>query len=368
LAQAKRLEGRGFVCSFLIQASSVYSGAMAVETWRNRKRAAPRCAVVAAAAAATTTLATAVAALSKTFTVYGAASAPAPRTRVSTGLRGAVVVETAESVAARATLPGGSAAAAAAASVLAAAGGAAAGRRRRTTPRGSGLPRHAAADSDAAAAPSPARRVGGEEEEEASSGSSDENPIEKLIRKYNNLTPDTKEDLKTFFTSLTVALAIRGFLVEPRFIPSLSMYPTFDIGDQLTVDKVSKNWRDLQRRDVVVFNPPPAFNAVVGGDRSGEALIKRIIALEGDTVEVKNGGTLYINGEAQDEPFTNEKARYDFGPVTVPKGCVFVLGDNRNASLDGHVWGPLPKENVIGRATLKFWPPWRVGGVQASPP
>lgn len=178
--------------------------------------------------------------------------------------------------------------------------------------------------------------------------------------------PEFQEDVKTFFTSLTIALAIRGFLVEPRFIPSLSMYPNFDIGDQLTVDKISKRWREYQRRDVVVFNPPPRFNDVVGGDRSGDALIKRIVAVAGDTVEIKNGGTLYLNGEAQDEPFTNEAARYDFGPVTVPEGCVLVLGDNRNQSLDGHVWGFLPLENIIGRATFKFWPPWHIGTITAA--
>mmetsp|Transcript_46237 Transcript_46237/g.86291 ORF Transcript_46237/g.86291 Transcript_46237/m.86291 type:complete len:336 (+) Transcript_46237:10-1017(+) len=190
--------------------------------------------------------------------------------------------------------------------------------------------------------------------------------IQALIQKLKE-DPEFQEDVKTFFSSLTVALLIRGFLVEPRFIPSLSMYPNFDIGDQLTVDKISKRWRDYQRRDVVVFNPPPAFSQAVGGDRSGDALIKRIVALAGDTVEVKNGGTLYINGEPQDEPFTNEAARYEFGPVTVPEGCVFVLGDNRNQSLDGHVWGFLPVQNIIGRATLKFWPPWHIGSIAAAP-
>jgi len=239
--------------------------------------------------------------------------------------------------------------------------GGAMSRRRRTVGRGRTI---AAADGDGkAASPAP--------------GSSDTPPspkkdelgfVDKLLNKWKKASPEVKEDIKTFFSSLTIALAIRGFLVEPRFIPSLSMYPTFDVGDQLTVDKISRKWRDFERRDVVVFNPPQAFNDVVGGDRSGEALIKRIVALEGDTVEVKNGGTLYINGEAQEEPFTNEKAAYRYGPVTVPKGCVFVLGDNRNQSLDGHIWGFLPKENIIGRATLKFWPPWRVGGIQAALP
>jgi len=193
-------------------------------------------------------------------------------------------------------------------------------------------------------------------------------PLEELLGKWEKTTPEFKEDIKTFFSSLTVALCIRGFLVEPRFIPSLSMYPTFDVGDELTVDKISRNWRPYERRDVIVFNPPPAFSEAAGGDRSRDALIKRIVALEGDVVQVKDGGRLYLNGQAQEEAYTNEAARYDFGPVTVPKDCVLVLGDNRNQSLDGHVWGFLPKENIIGRATLKFWPPWRVGTVQGAPP
>mmetsp|Transcript_24458 Transcript_24458/g.44878 ORF Transcript_24458/g.44878 Transcript_24458/m.44878 type:complete len:349 (+) Transcript_24458:27-1073(+) len=180
------------------------------------------------------------------------------------------------------------------------------------------------------------------------------------------LTPELKEDLTTFFASLAVALTIRALLVEPRFIPSLSMYPTFDVGDQLTVDKISKQWRQYQRGDVIVFNPPQTFFDIVGNDRQGEALIKRLVALEGDTVEVK-GGKLFVNGNKQSEAYTNEDAKYDFGPKVVPPGCVFVLGDNRNASLDGHVWGFLPVENIIGRATLKFWPPWHIGGVNGAP-
>mmetsp|Transcript_25929 Transcript_25929/g.86353 ORF Transcript_25929/g.86353 Transcript_25929/m.86353 type:complete len:318 (-) Transcript_25929:54-1007(-) len=253
-----------------------------------------------------------------------------------------------------------------AASVLAA-GGAAAGRRRRAWVPGR-LGGAASAEGDSSKSSAASSESPGAGDDAGGEGGSSGNPLDGLFEKWKKLPVETKEDLQTFLTSLTVALAFRAFFVEPRFIPSLSMYPTFDVGDQLTVDKISKRWRDLQRRDVVVFTPPQAFNEVVGEDGSGEALIKRIVALEGDTVEVKNRGQLYINGEVQDEPFTNENARYRFGPVTVPKGCVFVLGDNRNESLDGHVWGFLPKENIIGRATLKFWPPWRIGVVQAAPP
>jgi len=201
----------------------------------------------------------------------------------------------------------------------------------------------------------------------ASGGGKDGNMFSKMIEKLEK-SPELQEDLKTFFTSLAFALTIRALFIEPRFIPSLSMYPNFDIGDQLTVDKISRRWREYQVHDVVVFNPPPAFSAYVGGDRSGEALIKRIVAIAGDTVEIKNAGTLYLNGEPQDEPFTNEKPKYDWGPVTVPAGQVLVLGDNRNQSLDGHIWGFLPLENIIGRATFKFWPPWHVGGIAATPP
>mmetsp|Transcript_31500 Transcript_31500/g.41646 ORF Transcript_31500/g.41646 Transcript_31500/m.41646 type:complete len:270 (-) Transcript_31500:358-1167(-) len=169
-----------------------------------------------------------------------------------------------------------------------------------------------------------------------------------------------KEDLKIYATSLTAALLVRFFIAEPRWIPSLSMYPTFDIGDQLAVDKISKVYRPYQRRDVVVFMPPESFKLY---SSKSEALIKRIVAIEGDVVEVKRDGRLYINGELQDEKYTAEDAEYTFGPYKVPAGNVLVLGDNRNRSLDGHIWGSLPKENIIGRAVFKYWPPWRIGGV-----
>ena len=177
-----------------------------------------------------------------------------------------------------------------------------------------------------------------------------------------------KEDIKTYFISLFVALAVRFTIIEPRFIPSLSMYPTFEVGDQLAVEKVTKRLKPFYRNEVVVFRPPQAFNDFLanefGPDNKSnlnrEALIKRIVAIPGDVVEINNG-KLFINGEQQEEPFTNEDAMYQFGPVTVPPETVLVLGDNRNHSLDGHIWGFLPQKNVIGRAVFVYWPPWRVG-------
>ena len=175
-----------------------------------------------------------------------------------------------------------------------------------------------------------------------------------------------KRDIQTYTISLAIALLLRTLIIEPRYIPSLSMYPTFDIGDQLAVEKVSKRIRPMERKEVVVFNPPITFRQIMdvnygtNSKKSKEALIKRIVAVEGDTVQV-TGGKLYVNGEKQDEPFTAEDAAYEFGPVEVPRGDVLVLGDNRNHSLDGHIWGFLPTENVIGRAVFVYWPPWRIG-------
>ena len=181
------------------------------------------------------------------------------------------------------------------------------------------------------------------------------------------------EDVRVYAQTLAICLLIRFFLVEPRFIPSLSMYPTFDVGDQLAVEKVSKRLRPLVRQDpfpihrneVVVFNPPPAFKALVSSRARDEALIKRVVAVAGDTVAVRNG-VLYVNDKAQmEDDVINERPFYDMEPKVVPLGNVFVLGDNRNQSLDGHVWGFLPTENVIGRAVFKYWPPNRLGGVVA---
>ena len=90
-----------------------------------------------------------------------------------------------------------------------------------------------------------------------------------------------REDVKTYFVSLFIALILRFTIIEPRFIPSLSMYPTFDVGDQLAVEKVTKRIKPLYRNEVVVFNPPDTFREIIGDSRKGrEALIKRIVAIE----------------------------------------------------------------------------------------
>jgi signal peptidase I len=182
--------------------------------------------------------------------------------------------------------------------------------------------------------------------------------------------PENRKDTTLFAVSFIVSLAIRTFIVEPRYIPSLSMYPTFLVGDQLAVEKVTKTYKNYERGDVVVFNPTRGYQEYVSQDpyitdksKIKEALIKRIIAKEGDVVEVKDG-LLFINGAAQDEKYIAEGPAYVWGPSRVPDGMYMVLGDNRNHSLDSHIWGFLPKENIIGKAICKYWPPWRLGLIE----
>ena len=177
---------------------------------------------------------------------------------------------------------------------------------------------------------------------------------------------ETYEFLAEFVPTFAFFLAIRLLIVEPRYIPSLSMFPTFEINDQLAVEKVSKWVRPPERREVVVFNPPAAFWEMSARRADGEALIKRVVAVAGDEVEVRSG-QLLVNGEAQEEPYTAERPDYTLPPMRVPAGCLFVLGDNRNHSFDSHYWGFLPVQNVIGHAIFTYWPPTRLGGVPGSP-
>ncbi len=169
---------------------------------------------------------------------------------------------------------------------------------------------------------------------------------------------DALDDLRTFAMAFAIALTVRTIVIEPRFIPSLSMYPTFEIGDQLLVEKVSKYVRHYEAGDIVVFEPPPALTE--RGYSKGDAFIKRIIARAGDTVRIR-AGVVEVNGKPVEETYINERPAYDWGPESVPEGTVMVLGDNRNNSYDSHIWGFLPSENIIGRAVLRYWPLDRVG-------
>jgi signal peptidase I len=163
---------------------------------------------------------------------------------------------------------------------------------------------------------------------------------------------------------LAVALLLRWLVIEPRWIPSGSMLPTLQLQDRILVEKLRPRLQQpLPNGTIVVFHAPPVL--VEAGYDPKAALIKRVVGQPGDAVEVR-GGELLRNGTAVAEPWRQEPIDYSFGPLTVPEGNVLVLGDNRNASLDSHIWGPLPRQEVIGTAVFRYWPLNRFGVIRFS--
>ncbi len=177
---------------------------------------------------------------------------------------------------------------------------------------------------------------------------------------WQSLWRSQRGNIKVLLIALVVALVVRVFVAEPRYIPSNSMDPTLHIGDRLIVDKVSYHWSPPHRGDIVVFMPPPQLTEF-GYDR-GQAFIKRVIGEPGHTVQVSRGQVL-LDGAPLAEPYILEPPQYAMVPVAVPEGFVFVMGDNRNDSNDSHVWGVLPQQNIIGRAWFRFWPLNRLGRI-----
>ena len=163
---------------------------------------------------------------------------------------------------------------------------------------------------------------------------------------------------------LAVALLLRWLVIEPRWIPSGSMLPTLQLQDRILVEKLRPRLQQpLPNGTIVVFHAPPVL--VEAGYDPKAAMIKRVVGQPGDAVEVR-GGELLRNGTAVAEPWRQEPIDYSFGPLTVPEGNVLVLGDNRNASLDSHIWGPLPRQEVIGTAVFRYWPLNRFGVIRFS--
>jgi signal peptidase I len=152
--------------------------------------------------------------------------------------------------------------------------------------------------------------------------------------------------------ALVVALIVKSFLFQPFFIPSESMVPTLRVHDRLLVNKVSYKLHDVHRGDIVVFERPPS--EAVGP--TNKDLIKRVVGLGGDTVEGR-AGHVVVNGKDLKEPYLPKGTfTSDFGPVTVAKGSIWVMGDNRPNSRDSRFFGTIDQDLIVGRAFVRFWP------------
>jgi signal peptidase I len=132
--------------------------------------------------------------------------------------------------------------------------------------------------------------------------------------------------------------------------------PTLEVGDRVLANKFVYRLTEPERGEVVVFGSV--------GEGDDQKLIKRVVGVAGDEVEVRNG-TLLVNGEDREEPYLNRSLPFNgsYGPSVVPEGHVFVMGDNRANSADSRVFGPLPIENIEGEAFVRFWPPLRIGSL-----
>ncbi len=155
--------------------------------------------------------------------------------------------------------------------------------------------------------------------------------------------------------AVALALVVRTFLFQPFWIPSESMEQTLLKQDRVMVNKLSYRLGDISRGDVVVFKRPD-------NDPNGyQDLIKRVIGTPGDVVE-GHDGAVFVNDVAIDEPYLDPAdVISDFGPITVPEGEYFMMGDNRDDSYDSRFFGTVPEGNVLGRAFGLFWPLDRIG-------
>jgi signal peptidase I len=181
--------------------------------------------------------------------------------------------------------------------------------------------------------------------------------------------------------ALAVAVMIKTFLIQPFYVPSESMLPTIEVNDRVMISKLNYQFADPQRGDIVVFISP--FNDEIDNESfidsvvrhvleavgirtaSADDLIKRVVAVGGDTVEVK-GGYLIVNGLQINEPYLMSQGPMpDFGALVVPPESVFVMGDNRAVSYDSRKFGAIPEDDLLGEAVVRIWPLSRLGSIDS---
>lgn len=183
-------------------------------------------------------------------------------------------------------------------------------------------------------------------------------------KRLEKIRPVIKEWIKSILIAFVLAFVLKATVVRSYEVPTGSMEPTIMPGDRLLANRFIYFFHDPLPGDIVTFIPPES----VPGKKSnflGQTIpfIKRVIALEGDIVEVRNG-KVYRNNIFLNEPYIKQPPGYNFPPTKVPKGKLFVLGDNRCNSLDSHIWGFLSRNNVKAKAIFCFWPPNRIGIVR----
>jgi len=158
-----------------------------------------------------------------------------------------------------------------------------------------------------------------------------------------------REILGTILLAIVIVILLQT-TVQKYGVVGYCMEPSLQDGQQLLINKVVYYFHEPERGDVIILHPPPPYSP------KSTPFIKRIVALPGDTVEVKDE-VVYINGTELHEPYVKDSPNYTFNLTKVPENNYFVLGDNRNNADDSHIWGTVPRQNIIGKAWLSVWPP-----------
>lgn len=162
-----------------------------------------------------------------------------------------------------------------------------------------------------------------------------------------------KETLYLLVTAFVLAFIIKTFIVQPFKVEMGSMIPTIQPNERILVNKFLYRFRPPQKGDIVTFNSPV----------EPRVLVKRIVAVEGDRIYIKKG-KVYVNGKLLQESYVENHDSYTtFGPETIPKGKIFVMGDNRPNSRDSRSFGSVSKKNLLGKAFLVYWPPPSIRGI-----
>ena len=161
-----------------------------------------------------------------------------------------------------------------------------------------------------------------------------------------------KELIKLVFLSLLIVVPFRFYVAQPFVVDGASMDPTFETGDYLIVDEISYRFKTPERGSVLIFKYPKDPR---------KSFIKRVIGLPGETVLISDGQVTIINAEhpngfVLDEPYV-ELEKLDSSTHTLKADEYFVMGDNRASSADSRLWGPVPKDNIVGRPIIRFFPP-----------
>ena len=170
--------------------------------------------------------------------------------------------------------------------------------------------------------------------------------------KAKKITREVIGYLIAIISAVVLAILIRTFIFEPFIVPTPSMEQTLMVGDKVIINKLSYNFTDVERGDVIAFHSPI---------EEGKELVKRAIAIEGDEISLTSEGEIFINGERLDEGYLpdGQDIKYLNQVITVGEGEVFVMGDNRNNSFDSRFFGNIPEDKIFGEFVIIYWPPSR---------